>query len=180
LVLKQFGDLTLDGLEAESGNVAAEVFDSIEESLVFGYGDADCVEFGIEDVGAVSGGLHPYLVERSSSVAVAGDVLRDGAEVGSGVGAASNEVGFAGVLVLEVVGIAQDPLEVGFGSAGEGVVPCKRGKTVCFASLIGELEEGLLWRAWGLGLRLGAGVRGCGCEDGDGEEREERAWEERR
>ena len=175
MVLKQFGDLTLDGLEADRGNTAPEVFDSVEESLVFGDSDADYVEFGIEKVGAMRGGRHPDDVEGGGRVSVTGDVFRDGAEVGAGVGSASDEIGFAGVLVLEVVGIAKDPLEVGFGGAGEGVVPCKRGKIMCFASLIGELEEGLLGRAWGVGLRLGSGVRGCCCEDCDGEEREERA-----
>jgi hypothetical protein len=54
---------------------------------------------------------------------------------------------------------------------------------VCFAGLIGELEQGLLGRASGLGLnlglnlglRLGAGLRRYGHEECDGEEREERA-----
>jgi hypothetical protein len=170
LLLKQFGDLMLDSFRCKSGDVASEVFDGVKESLVFGDGNANYVEFGIEEVGAVGGGSHPDDVERGGRVSVASDVFRDGSEVGAGVCAASDEVGFAGVLVEEVVGIAENPLEVGFGGAGEGVVPCKWGKIVCFASLIRELKEGLLGRTCGLGLRLGAGVRGCGCKDCDGEE----------
>ena len=37
LLLKQLGDLTLNGLEAERGNAATEVFDGVEEPLVFGW-----------------------------------------------------------------------------------------------------------------------------------------------
>src|ERR1700736_6381111 len=90
--LKKFCDLMLDRFGCERGNAAAEVLNGEEEALVFDDGDADCVQVGIEEVGAMGGGAHPDLVEGGGSRSVSGDVLRDGGEACSGVGAAGDEV----------------------------------------------------------------------------------------
>ncbi len=107
----------LDGVGSEGWDVVAEVFDGEEETLIFDDGDADYVEVGVEEIGAVGGGSHPDLLEGGGSVSVAGYVFGDGAESGSGVRAAGDEVGFAGVLVEELR-IADDPAEMSAGGLG--------------------------------------------------------------
>ncbi len=102
-----------------------EVFYGEEEALIFDDSDADDIEVGIEEVGTVGGSGHPDLVERCGSVSVCGDVLRDGAEPRSGMGAAGDEIGFACVLVEEFAGVADDPLEVGAGGACKGTIPAQ-------------------------------------------------------
>ncbi len=71
-------------------------------------GDADRGEAGVEDVGAVSGGGHPGAVDLDDAGGGAGEVLGHGAETGSGLRGAGGEVGFAGVLVLDGGGVAED------------------------------------------------------------------------
>src|ERR1700686_1654706 len=110
----------LDRLGREGGDAAAEVLYGEEEALILDDGDADCVQVGIEEVGAVGGGGHPDLVERSGSVSVSGDVLGDCGKACSGVGAAGDEIGFAGILVEKLAGIADDPAEVVAGGDCEG------------------------------------------------------------
>jgi len=165
----------LDGVGSEGGDVAAEVFDGEEEALIFDDGDADCVEIGIEEIGAVGGSGHPDLLEGGGSVSVAGEVFGDGAEAGSGVGAAGDEVGFSGVLVEELAWVADDPAEMSVGSLGEWCVPVQGREVVLGAGLVGELEEGLLG---GGGAGLGAGVlgwEGKDCEDCEGAYEEQRS-----
>jgi len=144
LGLKELCDLTLDRFGCQGGDVAAEVLHGEEEALMLGDSDADYVQFGIEKIGAVDGGCHPDLVEVGGSLSVCGDVLGDGAEAGSCVGAAGDEVRFAGILVAKLAGVADDPAEVIAGGDGEGAVPCQRRKVVLGSRLIGELQESLL------------------------------------
>jgi hypothetical protein len=75
---------------------------------------------------------------------VSGDVLGDGGEVGACVGAAGDEIGFAGVLVGELAGIANDPAEVGVRGLCKRVVPTEGRESVLGSSLIGEFEESML------------------------------------
>src|SRR6266566_3168492 len=98
LGLKELCDLMLDRLGGEGGDVAAEVLHGEQEAMIFGDGDADDIQFGVEEVGTMDGGGHPDVVEVGGSLSVCGDVFRDGAEAGAGVASASDEVGFAGIL----------------------------------------------------------------------------------
>lgn len=128
--------------------------------MIFRHGDSDCVEVGIEDVGAVAGAVHPGLMDERD-VGAATDVFGDGGVVGSGLCAACGEVGFAGVLMQEFAGFAADALDVNLGCGCEGAVPVKRREIVRGAGSISELEESLLGR----GRRgLGVGRRRRECE----------------
>ena len=144
LGLKKLLDLTLDRFGCEGGDVAAEVLDGEEEALMLGDSDADDVQFRIEEVGAMDRGGHPDVVDVGGSLSVCGDVFRDGAEASAGVASAGGEVGFAGILVAKLAGVADDPAEVIARGDGEGVVPCQRRKVVLGSRLIGELQESLL------------------------------------
>ena len=172
LGLKKLCDLTLDGLRCEGGDVAAEVLYGEEEALILNNSDADDVQFRIEKIGAVDRGCHPDLVEVGGSLSVCGDVFRDGAEAGSCVGSAGDEVGFAGILVAKLAGVADDPAEVIAGGDGEGAVPAQGREVVLGPSLIGELQESLLVRR-GVGHAVGLGGD-CGRRcDGYGRQNEE-------
>lgn len=142
--LKKPGDLLLDCVGCERGDVAGEVFDREEKALIFGDGDADNIEFGIEKIGAMGRGGHPNLLNGGGSVSMTGDILGDGAKAGSSVGAASDQVGLAGILVEELSGVADNPLEMEMGGVREGVVPLQGRQIVGGAGLIGELQERLL------------------------------------
>jgi hypothetical protein len=54
--------------------------------------------------------------------------------------------------MLEIAGVADDPLEMRVGGAGEGVVPLQGREIVGGAGLVGELEQSLFGRAGGLGF----------------------------
>ena len=123
LCLKQLLHLTLDCLGGEGWDFASEVLHGEEQALVLAYSDAYDIQFGIEEVGAMDWGGHPDVVQVGGRLSVAGDVLRDSAEAGACVGAASDEVGFAGILVLKVVGVAKNPAEMIAGGRGQRVIP---------------------------------------------------------
>ena len=89
-------------------------------------------------------GGHPAVVEVCGSLSVPGDVFRDGAEAGAGVAAAGDKVGFAGILVLKIVGVAEDPAEMIAGGNGECVIPAQGREMVLGSRLIGEFEQSLL------------------------------------
>jgi hypothetical protein len=80
-------------------------------------------------------------------VGAAAYVFGDGGEVGSGLRAASGQVGFAGILMEEFTGFVVDALNVSFGCGCEGVVPMEGREVVRGPGSIGELEEGLLGRS---------------------------------
>jgi hypothetical protein len=134
----------LDRFGREGGDAAAEVLDGEEEALILDNGDANCVQVGIEEVGAVGGSGHPDLVEGGGIFSVSGDVLGDGGEASAGVGTAGDEVRLSGVLVEKLAGVADDPAEVVVGSDGEGAVPAQRREVALGSCLVGELEESLL------------------------------------
>jgi len=84
-VLEQdLGDLFFQRGEGLDGCAAGEILDSGEEAVIFCDRDSDCVEVGIEDVGAVAGAVHPGLMDERD-VGAATDVFGDGGEVGSGL-----------------------------------------------------------------------------------------------
>jgi hypothetical protein len=142
--LKKLGDLVLDRLGREGGYVAAEVFDGEEQALILDDRDADDIQFRIEEVGAMDWGRHPDLLEGGGIRSVPCDVFGDRAEAGAGVAAAGDEVGFAGILVAKLAGIADDPVKVIAGGDRECAVPPERRKIVLCPGLIGKLQEGLL------------------------------------
>jgi hypothetical protein len=148
-----------------------EVFDSVERSHAIDHGDSNCIQTGVEKVGAVGRGAHPFLVNLCG-VGSAGEVLGDGGEVGASLGAASGEVGLAGVLVLKWAGFVDHPLVVSAGGAGDCVVPVERRKIVRGSGLVGELDEGLLGGRRG-GGRWGALGDDCGGCEGQSKQREE-------
>jgi hypothetical protein len=119
------------------GNVASEVFDGAEEATVFDDGDSDCVQIWIEEIGAMGGGGHPYLLEVGGFFAVSSDVLGDGGEVGSGVGSAGKEVRLTGILMEHFAGFANDPFDVGARGLGQSAVPMEGREIVRGSGLIG-------------------------------------------
>lgn len=133
-----------------------EVFDGGEEAVVFCDGDSDCIEIGIEDIGAVGGGVHPGLLDKGY-VSAAADVFGDGGEVRSGLCTTSGHVGFAGVSMQEFAGFVEDALDMSFGCGGEGAVPMDGREVVSGTGAVGELEESLF------GSCLGVGERPCEC-----------------
>jgi len=107
-------------------------------------------------------------MERGCAVAMSSEVFGDGAEACAGVGSAGFEVGFAGVLVEEFAGVANDTLEVGASGAGEGTVPTQRGNVVLGSKLIGESQEGLL-----IGRGIGLSEGGWGGDHQDRQREQE-------
>src|SRR5260370_22034234 len=73
--LKKFCNLLLDRVGREGGDVAAEVLYGEEEALIADGGDADDVEVGVEEVGAMNWRRHPNLLQVGGSLSVSGDVL---------------------------------------------------------------------------------------------------------
>jgi len=144
---QDLGDTFFKRVEGLDGCAAGEVFNGGEEAVIFCDGDSDCVEIGVEDVGAVAGAFHPGLMDERD-VGAAAYVFGDGGEVSSGLCAASREVGFAGVLMEEFAGFVADALDVCFGCGCQGVVPMERRQVVRGAGLICELEESLFGRGW--------------------------------
>jgi hypothetical protein len=111
----------------------------------------------------------PGLMECGRAVAICGEVFGDCGEAGAGASAASDEVGFAGILVEELAGVANDPLKVSASGPGECIVPVEARDVVLGAKLIGESQEGLLVRR----RRLCEGAWGCDREDCQGEQEEQ-------
>ena len=169
VVSEELGDAAFYLAGGEGGGDAGEVLHGVEEAVVLDDSDAGDVEAGIEDVGAVGGGVHPGLEDLGGCGAVAGDVLGDAVEVGSGLGGSGEEVGLAGVLVSEGGGFAgcmlDDELGVEEGGAGEDGIPGEGREVVLGAALVGQVKEGLL----GSGLGVGNGSQqGRNEEDGEG------------
>ena len=156
---QDLGDTFFKRVEGLDGCAAGEVFNGGEEAVIFCDGDSDCVEIGVEDVGAVAGAVHPGLMDERD-VGAAAYVFGDGGEVSSGLCAASREVGFAGVLMEEFAGFVADALDVSFGCGCQGVVPMERRQVVRGAGLICELEESLFGRGW-----RGLSSEGGCCEE---------------
>src|SRR5882757_825619 len=73
--LKKFCHLMFDRFGCERFNAVAEVLYGEEEALIADGGDADDVEVGVEEVGAMGGGGHPDLLQVGGSRSVPGDVL---------------------------------------------------------------------------------------------------------
>jgi len=86
-------------VERQGLHDAGEVFDGVELAVAVDDGDADGIDLGVEEVGAVAGGVHPEVVDDDGGGGFA-DVFADEAEVHAGVGSAVGEVG----LVVELVG----------------------------------------------------------------------------
>jgi hypothetical protein len=135
-------DAFFERVEGLNGRRAGEVFDGVEEAAIFEDGDANGIEVGVEDVGAVGGAGHPASVELGRTDVSSCEVFGDGCEVSVCLGGARGEVGFAGVLMLEVVGFVDDPLGMGERGLSEGWVPVEWREVVLGACLIGHLEEG--------------------------------------
>ncbi len=123
--LEKLCDLALDSFSREDRDVVGEVFDGVEKTLILGDSNTDQVQVWIEKVGAVRGGGHPDLLESCGTRAMSTDIFRDGSEACPGTGAAGGEVGFVGVLVEELAGVAEDPLEVSLGGSSKGTIPMK-------------------------------------------------------
>ncbi len=167
LGLKKLCNLMLDGLGREGLDALAEVCDGEEQALILDYSDADDIQVGVEEVGAVRRAGHPALLDCRGCLSVTGDVLGDGGEAGSGVGAAGGEVGLAGILVAKV-GVADDPAEMVLRGDGQGAVPAQGRQVVLGSSLIGELQKSV----------LGVALRDCGWRV-DGEHRQKEYEQQR-
>jgi len=108
-VVRCFGD-THSGLCDDAGNCAfllgecevfdgaGEVFYSVELVVARNDGDTDGVDVGIEEIGAVAGGVHPEVVDDDGAGSFA-YVFGDEAKVRAGIGSARCEFGFAVELV---------------------------------------------------------------------------------
>ena len=114
VLLKELGDSRFNFGALRNGYATGKVFDGVEKTLVFDDSDADCVQIGIEEIGAVGRGGHPDLLEGCWIIGVTADVLGDGTEVGSGLCAAGHEIRLSGIL-MELIGLVDDPF---------GVRPC--------------------------------------------------------
>jgi hypothetical protein len=82
----------------ESFDGAGEIFDGVELMITGHDGDAYRVDLGIEQVGTVTCGVHPEVVDDDGSWSLA-YVFADKAEVCSSVGSSLGEFGLVGKLV---------------------------------------------------------------------------------
>jgi hypothetical protein len=137
VLLKKLGDTFFDIGALRNRHVASEVFDGVEEALIFDDGDSDCVQIGIKEIGPVGGGGHPDLLDGCGIFGMSTDVLGDGAEVTSGLSSAGEEIGFSRILVEQIVGLVDDPLDVGACGVGQGVVPMQGREIVRGSGLVG-------------------------------------------
>ncbi len=157
-------DLGLDLAAIEREDGVRVVGDGVENAARGDDGDADAVDFGTEEIGAMAGRVHP-LVLNAFGRRADGDVFFNEAEVGSGLRGAAGDIEFAGVAVgdrpferhaaamgesgLSEIGVPIDGADAGLGA---GLV----GESEQLPGVAGEIGCGgrLLWIAV---LRLGAG-----------------------
>jgi hypothetical protein len=150
---KELLDLLFDSSGGEDVRGVAEVLDGGEEAVGSdGDGNADGGEAGAEEVGAVAGAIDPALVDLEGGLVVGGEVFGNGAEVSSGLVASGDEIGLAGIFVIECAGVLEDYAKVLTGGAGQRGVPGERWQAVLSAELVGEVEEGFF-------------VGGLGCDE---------------
>jgi len=113
VLLKELGDSRFNFGALRNGYATGKVFDGVEKTLVFDDSDADCVQIGIEEIGAVGRGSHPVLLEVRGIFGMSANVLGDGDEVSAGLCTAGHEVGLAWVLMEIFALFMDDALHVG-------------------------------------------------------------------
>jgi hypothetical protein len=125
------------------------------------HGDAYSVYVGIEEIFAVSFGLHPEAVNQCGIRGLA-YVFRDEAEVCANTGSAGGELWFSGKLVRDV-GVGGHLVGVIEGCLREDWIEVEQRKVAGGAILIGGGEEILLGY-----------IGGYGCEAGEGHDSQEK------
>ena len=164
----KFGDGAFDFGLGEDGHGAGVVGHGEENALGRDHGDADAIDFVVEQVGAMAGGVEPGLVD-GGRVGADGDVFFDETEVRACLAGAGGEVGFAGVAMGDgaLGGHAHAMLQ---GGVGEGLIPNETAAAFLLAGLVGEGKQllglgGLRRPVPSLGV---GGRRGGEQKNGDG------------
>jgi len=137
VLLKKQGNTFFDVGALQDRHAAGKVFNGVEEPVLFDDGDSDCVQIGIEKIGAVGGGRHPDLLDVCGIFGVSADVFGDSAEVASGLSSAGEEIGLAGILVEVFALFVNDELDVSARGVGQGVVPVQGREIVLCSGLAG-------------------------------------------
>ena len=141
-------------LKADERSHAGKIFDGVDETGIFDHGDANRVEFGLEEIGAMAGGFHPGTVEFGSIRGIS-DVFGDDRKMNTSADEPAGERGFAGKLVGNDADAGHENGMIASG-AGEVLVPQERGKVTRGAFAVGGVKQDAL-------LTLGATSAGlCG------------------
>ena len=126
----------------ESFDRAGEIFDGVELMFTGDDRDANRVDLGIEQVGTVTFGVHPEVVDDDGSWSLA-YVFADKAEVCSSVGSSLGEFGLVGELVGDGGMICHLACVKGRGLS-ENRIKVKWGKSLIGALLVRSGEKVLL------------------------------------
>ena len=142
LLMKELDDMSFDRVVAQLGRGMGEVLDGVEDAIAIEHSDANGSELRVEEIGAVDRSYHPKLFDCEGRGAASREIFRDHTEVGTGVCRASEQIGFAGVLVLKRTGFLCLTESMDVRGNGQGWIPGEQRKVVVGADLIGEIEEG--------------------------------------
>lgn len=161
------GDLGFDLAAIEGEDGVGVIGDGVENAAGGDDSDANAVDVGAEEIGAMAGRVHP-LVFNAFGRRADGDVFFNQAEVGAGLSGSAGEVGLAGVAVRDG-SLESHTAAMGESGLGEIGVPVNGADAGLRAVLVGEKEQllGVLGEiGCGLGLVRGAGLR-LGAGDGE-------------
>lgn len=88
------GRLNLEGREIADG--VGIIGDGVEHTAAGHHGNADAIDRGVQEVGAMAGRLHPFFL-NGVGIGADGDILLDEAEVRAGFCGTAGEIELAGV-----------------------------------------------------------------------------------
>lgn len=151
-------------VEREGADGAGKIFDGVELSTAVDDRDADGIYVWIQQVSAVSGGVHPEVMDDDGGWGFA-YVFADEAEVGTGLGSAFGEVGFL-IELMGDSGVIGHLAGVRGGGFGQDGIEVERRKSLIRAGFVGSGKEILLgyrevvFRGDGV-----PGMESCGCEE---------------
>lgn len=162
---------TLGFTEIDGWSRATEVLDDEEFAVLEAkQSDADDVEFGIKQVGAMDGGGEPGLLNRGEGRrSAAEEIFGDSGEMSTGQGCSPKENGLVGVLVLQRALLCRLP-GVRQGSRGERAIPAKGSESSLGSVCVRKGEESLAVDRGRLSVQESSWTdeRGDGEETGEG------------
>ena len=140
-------------LKADERSHAGKIFDGVDETGIFDHGDANRVEFGLEEIGAMTGGFHPGTVELGSIRGIS-DVFGDDRKMDASADQPAGERRLAGILVGDDADAGHKNGMIVSG-AGEVLVPLERGKVTRDAFAVGGVKQDAFLTLGATGAGLG-------------------------
>ena len=136
------GDLVLLLVQRERRNTGGEIFYGEQGITGLDYRDANGVQIGIEEIGAVGSRVHPLRVQ-TGDVGTLGDVFGDHAEAGASLAGAVLHRRFTGKLMRELIHLGHSQ-GVLVRSGGQRGIPSQRRQADGGAIAVGSVKQGLV------------------------------------